>query len=490
MNLIDIVGLIESNPVTRLSETYQSKLVCKIKERFTENEQQLFLASFYCYLQYDTKKDYVIDLDNVWKWLGFQQKVKAKVLLEKYLIKDIDYKSLLSHPGKQSNAKGGHNKEIILLTVRAFKMLCLKAGTKKAHDIHEYYARLEETLQEIMNEESNELRIQLEEKDKRIENLVITNTKEKDILRENTILEQFPNNVQCVYFGLIDDVSNEGEKLIKFGSSNSLHDRVSVHKRTYTNFRLVYACKVDNKTQIENLIKKHRILSKLRRNIIIKTVKYTELLSIRDNTIEVLIDYVKRIIEETEYNPENYAKLMKERDILVERCKIVEEECMRIKSTYRVIDEIVDESSWKKQILLVTEENERLRNENIKLVKRYKMEKIREPVKEEEVLVNSIEYNDITERQKRIAKSADGFYYIDGIKYAQCFGTREEVWDKTAYKTSGELTVNDLIKNKNGIIVSKKKFVSAKSQNNFHIHGFIKGVTDRKPLNSIDSIVP
>jgi hypothetical protein len=229
-------------------------------------------------------------------------------------------------------------------------MLCLKAGTKKAHDIHEYYARLEETLQEIMNEESNELRIQLEEKDKRIENLVITNTKEKDILRENTILEQFPNNVQCVYFGLIDDVSNEGEKLIKFGSSNSLHDRVSVHKRTYTNFRLVYACKVDNKTQIENLIKKHRILSKLRRNIIIKTVKYTELLSIRDNTIEVLIDYVKRIIEETEYNPENYAKLMKERDILVERCKIVEEECMRIKSTYRVIDEIVDEIKNKYRI--------------------------------------------------------------------------------------------------------------------------------------------
>ena len=108
MNPIDIVGLIESNPVTRLSETYQSKLVCKIKERFTENEQQLFLASFYCYLQYDTKKDYVIDLDNVWKWLGFQQKVKAKALLERNFIKDVDYKSLLSRQGRQSNAKGGH----------------------------------------------------------------------------------------------------------------------------------------------------------------------------------------------------------------------------------------------------------------------------------------------------------------------------------------------------------------------------------------------
>ena len=49
-----------------------------------------------------------------------------------------------------------------MLTVRTFKLFCLKAGTKKADQIHEYYIKLEETLQEVIQEESNELKLQLE----------------------------------------------------------------------------------------------------------------------------------------------------------------------------------------------------------------------------------------------------------------------------------------------------------------------------------------
>ena len=88
---VDIVNLIESNPITKFSGDYQSKLVEKVKKNFTNYEQQLFLSSFYCYLKYDTKKDFIIDLDNVWKWLGFSQKVNAKLLLEKQFKIEIDY---------------------------------------------------------------------------------------------------------------------------------------------------------------------------------------------------------------------------------------------------------------------------------------------------------------------------------------------------------------------------------------------------------------
>ena len=45
---INIIYLIEKNPITKLSNTYQSRLVNKIKESFSSNEQQLFVASFYC----------------------------------------------------------------------------------------------------------------------------------------------------------------------------------------------------------------------------------------------------------------------------------------------------------------------------------------------------------------------------------------------------------------------------------------------------------
>ena len=43
MNL-DIVSLIESTPITRLSGTYQCKILDKVKQVFTENEQQLFIT--------------------------------------------------------------------------------------------------------------------------------------------------------------------------------------------------------------------------------------------------------------------------------------------------------------------------------------------------------------------------------------------------------------------------------------------------------------
>jgi len=66
------------NPISRFNGNYQSKLIEKVKNNFTNYEQQLFISSFYCYLNYDYKNDFVIDLDNVWKWLGFSQKVKAK----------------------------------------------------------------------------------------------------------------------------------------------------------------------------------------------------------------------------------------------------------------------------------------------------------------------------------------------------------------------------------------------------------------------------
>ena len=126
---LNIVELIEKNPITRLSNTYQNKLLTKIKERFTDDEQQIFVASFYCYLNYHD--EFIIDLDNIWKWLGFNQKVKAKELLEKNFIINKDY-ILLNLQVKQSpHIRGGHNKETFMLNIDTFKKYCLKAGTKK-----------------------------------------------------------------------------------------------------------------------------------------------------------------------------------------------------------------------------------------------------------------------------------------------------------------------------------------------------------------------
>ena len=130
---LDIVKLIEKNPITRLSKDYQSKLITKVKEKITNSEQQLFVASFYCYLNHDYNNEFIIDFDTIWKWVCFTRKDHAKRLLEKYFVLDLDYKILLLPKEEQNtkeillhqrveqnlkqdnqNKRGGNNKETIL----------------------------------------------------------------------------------------------------------------------------------------------------------------------------------------------------------------------------------------------------------------------------------------------------------------------------------------------------------------------------------------
>lgn len=232
---LDIVKLIEKNPITRLSKDYQNSLINKIKVKFTESQQQLFVASFYCYLNHNNKNDFIIDLDEVWKWLGFSRKDPAKRLLEKFFIKDLNYKILLHQSVEQDkNDHGGHNKEQILLTINTFKKLCLKADTKKADEIHEYYMGLEELLQETLNEETQELRDQLILKDKIIEDNINKNKNLIKINNHELFIEKF-NNRRCVYL-----IEIEANKFIKIGSTKDIKTRIIEYKRTYKNASLKF----------------------------------------------------------------------------------------------------------------------------------------------------------------------------------------------------------------------------------------------------------
>jgi hypothetical protein len=328
MTELNIVQLIENNPITKLSSIYNNKLLNKIKEKFTGFEQQLFVSSFYCYLNYDKNLDFVIDLDEVWKWLGFNQKVKALTLLEKNFIIDVDYKNNAFSEGNVSlegEKWGGHNIKKIFLTIKCFKSLCLKAQTKKASEIHEYYMKLEETLQEIVEEETNELKLQLEQKDniileikKTTEEEKITLKKEKQRAVENAIIVQFPLNTECIYFGTIDNTNDAGEKLIKFGHSNDLSTRVLDHRKKYNNFILVNAFRVQNKVEIENLIKSYPKIKRQIRSIEVNGKTKTEIIAYdaTNFTIEKLSRHIKDIIHSKTYSIDNFNRIMRENEEL------------------------------------------------------------------------------------------------------------------------------------------------------------------------------
>ena len=264
---IDIVGLIENNPISKLNITCKSKLIEKIQSKFTSYEQQLFLSSFYCYLKYDKLNDYVIDLDDIWKWLGFSQKVNAKRLIQNQFIVDKDYKILLfrkeeqdfmtnddeivPHPKKESKlSHGGHNKETIMMNVKTFKKFCLKAGTKKADEIHDYFIKLEESLHEVLEEETTELKSQLLQIEVKFEN-------QRELDKEKLLLQKFASIGSIVYIIRVKTLEH-GNYIVKIGESRiGIKNRYAEHKTKYEECVLLDCFSVNRSSDFESFIHNH-----------------------------------------------------------------------------------------------------------------------------------------------------------------------------------------------------------------------------------------
>ena len=345
---LNIVELIEKNPITKLSQKYNNILLEKLQENFSTFEQQLFVSSFYCYLNYNKNTDFVVDLDDVWRWMGFSQKIAAKTMLEKNFKINVDYTVSVPEfkkseqpenasggsdeeqptestvPSKPKN--GGQNKQTIKLTIRCFKSLCLKAQTNKASEIHEYYMKMEETLHQILDTETSELRAQLEQATTTLNQATITLTQEKKRAIEKTLISQFPVNTECIYFGTIDNTNSDNEKLIKFGHTNNLATRVADHHKKYTNFILAAAFRVHNKVEIENHIKDHPKIKRQLRTIEVAGKNKTEIIAY-DNTnftVARLTKHIEDIIQSRMYNVENFNRLLdRNRELEAENAKLV-----------------------------------------------------------------------------------------------------------------------------------------------------------------------
>jgi hypothetical protein len=340
MQSLNIVHLIESNPITKLTNVYNNKFLTKIQENFSEMEQQLFVASCYCYLNYNQTADFVIDLDNIWKWLGFSTKQNAKTLLEKFFKIDIDYKNLLMLAHKQDSGEekkhGGHNKETIMLTVKTFKLYCIKAETKKAKEIHEYFIKLEEILQQIIQEESNELKLQLENakneiihlEDKKTQEYNIKLEKQKILEREKILLKEYATAGAIFYVIKVKTFEN-GRYIVKVGESRKgVLDRYKEHKTKYEECLLLDCFTVNKSKDFETFIKEHDLIrgskvndlpsheSEMELFLIGKNLSYQSLLNIINNNIkyfnnndtnklELEIEQLKLMLEMKNSNNDN-----------------------------------------------------------------------------------------------------------------------------------------------------------------------------------------
>jgi hypothetical protein len=315
-NSFDIVAFINNNPISRLPSGTTSLLVNKIKDSFTPEEQQLYIANFYAYLNYNDT-DFVVPLNNVWKWLGFSRIEECKRVLTKNFKENIDYKiyrnetNVFAPPtcgakndeinkdktnvfapqvggakndknnneinginstevflqsqensisnnkdktntfapqvgGAASETRGGHNKEYIYMTVCCFKKLCLKAKTSKADEIHDYYIKMERVVNESICEQAEEFSKQLQIKEKETQELY----KDFKDIKEKSLMEAYDKK-PVIYLAQIE------EKVIKFGYSNDIIERVYKHreKDTWPNFKLIHVFETIYNRELETMIR-------------------------------------------------------------------------------------------------------------------------------------------------------------------------------------------------------------------------------------------
>jgi hypothetical protein len=317
---LDIIQMIEKNPITRLSSEYQNKLINKIKTNFNNKQQQLFVTSFYCYLNYNSNNEFVINFNDIWKWLGYSRKDPAKRLLENTFTKNIDYKILLHQSVEQKkDIRGGHNKENIMLTINAFKKFCLKSDTKKADEIHEYYIKLEDILHETIDQETTELKNQLTLKNKEIEK----NKIQEKINKHNLLMEKFKNK-KCVYIGELEE-----NKLIKIGSTKDILERYKMLKRVFNQdiiFLDIYECQdfrdVESSIFQDDIVKKNMYNKPIGEHLSHEVVYLSETFNYQQ-LLTIIKKYVTKIYSLTPEQMIEKEKIELERDkIELEKYKL------------------------------------------------------------------------------------------------------------------------------------------------------------------------
>lgn len=90
--------------------------------------------------------DFVVDLDDAWKWIGWREKRDAKDVLIRNFEEGVDFSGF----GTKSPS-GGRPSEWILLTIDCFKSLAMMAGTSQGKAVRKHFLDCEKQLKLIVS---------------------------------------------------------------------------------------------------------------------------------------------------------------------------------------------------------------------------------------------------------------------------------------------------------------------------------------------------
>jgi hypothetical protein len=365
METLNIVKLInDSNSATILSEKYSAKLLTKIKENFTISQQQMYVANFYCFLNHDSDKDFIINFDNVWKWVGFTRKDNGKKLLEKFFKLDIDYKIVFLR--LEENLLGGRPSETIMITINTFKKFCLKAGTKKADEVHDYYIKLEKLLNETVNEQTNQLMKQLDYQTKY--HLSEMEKMKKKLEKKKKVKYELTHSLYII--------SNPFFKgYYKIGKSSSINNRMDNYvSGSPVDYKIEYLCKVRNKTE-ETIVE----------NMVLQILTSYTVKNHLDNDREWVFGLDLEIIKKEMNDCVEYLNIRREKyNILYENNKKEDEEHNTIEDSEEEIKDSIEEDDSKSEKKSEEIDEESKKNEEDDLTSEKKLEEIDEESEENE----------------------------------------------------------------------------------------------------------
>jgi phage anti-repressor protein len=249
------------NSNTTLSIDIQSKIVDKLNETFTEDEQHWYVANLYMYMNYHATDDYPINLEHIFKMIGFANKGNAMKTIKSNFVENEDYKIIIfrTEKNKLQQETRGRKEETVMLNIDTFKNLCMIAKTEKGKEIRKYYVKLENIYNEIIKEELEEnkkekyqieaqnaiLQIELSEKEKTI-----------NVLTKKT--NKFKPG-QSVY---IFRSSYDNKNIYKIGRTKNCNEREYTHKTATFDGEIVHQVMCSNSCVLERVC--HFILDKYR----------------------------------------------------------------------------------------------------------------------------------------------------------------------------------------------------------------------------------
>jgi hypothetical protein len=157
---------------------------------------------------------------------------------------------------QQNGTKGGQNKEIFLMNIDTFKLLCIKANTTKSNELHEYYVLLEQITMETIKEECEEMN-KILQKSNEINAQKIIEIKEDANIKIHNKLIQIHHKKNVVYLCKIKDHEN-GKFIIKIGSTQNIKERMANIKNTYiANPVVMEIFECNHHVQFENWIRSY-----------------------------------------------------------------------------------------------------------------------------------------------------------------------------------------------------------------------------------------